>query len=163
MMQPLALIVAHAQNRVIGADGDMPWHYPEDLKHFKRETLGHTVIMGRLSCEALPGGPLPKRRNLVVTRNPDYQCDGFEVFTDLEAAIAAARKSDDCPFILGGGQIYKLSMPLVTKMIITEIQRSFDGDAFFPEYNEDAWTETKRETGDELVFRWLERKDQSGS
>ncbi len=155
-MQPLALIVAHAQNRVIGADNDMPWHYPEDLKHFKRTTLGHAMIMGRLSCEALPKA-LPKRRNIVVTRNANYQREGFEVFTDLDQAIAAARETDEEPFIIGGGQIYGLALPQITKMYITEIQKSFDGDAYFPEYNEAEWNETERREEGDLVFRCLER------
>ena len=156
-LKPLALIVAHAQNRVIGADNDMPWHYPEDLKHFKQTTLGHAMIMGRLSCEALPKA-LPKRRNLVVSRSADYQREGFECFTDLEVAIASARETDDEPFIIGGGQIYSLALPLITKMYITEIQKSFDGDAFFPAYAADDWVETERRESGELVFRCLERK-----
>lgn len=157
VMKPLALIVAHAQNRVIGADNDMPWHYPEDLRHFKRTTVGHAMIMGRLSCEALPKA-LPNRRNLVVTRNADYQREGFEIFTDLNQAIAAARETDEEPFVIGGGQIYELALPQITKMYITEIQKSFDGDAFFPVYNSEEWRETERREEGELVFRCLERK-----
>ena len=156
-LKPLALIVAHAENRVIGFEGDMPWHYSEDLKHFKKTTLDHVIIMGRLSCESLPKA-LPKRRNLVITRQADYQREGFDIFQDLESAIAAARETDDMPFICGGGQIYSLALPLVTRMYITEIQAQPQCDAFFPEYNAGEWAETNRRESGELIFRCLERK-----
>lgn len=156
-LAPLALIVAHAHNRVIGANNDLPWHYPEDLKHFKQTTLGHAMIMGRLSCEALPKA-LPKRRNLVVTRQADYQRDGFECFTDLDAAIAAARETDEEPFIIGGGQIYTLALPQITKMYITEIDKAVDGDAYFPAYDAADWNEVERRESGDLTFRCLVRK-----
>ena len=156
-LAPLALIVAHAHNRVIGANNDLPWHYSEDLKHFKETTLGHAMIMGRLSCEALPKA-LPKRRNLVVTRQADYQRDGFECFTDLDAAIAAARDTDEEPFIIGGGQIYTLALPQITKMYITEIDKAVDGDAYFPAYDSADWNEVERRESGDLTFRCLVRK-----
>ena len=156
-LAPLALIVAHAHNRVIGANNDLPWHYSEDLQHFKQTTLGHAMIMGRLSCEALPKA-LPKRRNLVVTRQADYQRDGFECFTDLDAAIAAARETDEEPFIIGGGQIYTLALPQITKMYITEIDKAVDGDAYFPAYDPSDWNEVERRESGDLTFRCLVRK-----
>lgn len=158
-LAPLSLIVAHAHNRVIGADNDMPWHHPEDLKHFKQTTLGHAMIMGRKSCEALPKA-LPKRRNLVVTRQADYSRDGFECFTDLGAAIASARTTDAEPFIIGGGQIYTLALPLITKMYITEIDETVDGDAFFPAYDPTDWQEIDRRESGPLTFRCLVRKSE---
>lgn len=157
MVRPLALIAAMARNRVIGNHGDLPWHEPEDLAHFKRTTSGHAVIMGRKTAESLKFKPLPKRRNLVVTRRHGLVLPGFEVFTDLDAAIAAARTTDPEPFIIGGGELYTLSLPQVTTMYLTVVDREVTGDAFFPEFDEEQWQERERRASGVLVFRTLER------
>ena len=157
---PLASIVAFAKKRVIGYQDDMPWHYPEDLRHFRRTTQGHAVVMGRTSYEVL-GQPLPKRRNIIVTRNTAWQAEGVDVCHDLTSAIALARTDDDLPFILGGGDIYAQSMHLVTRMYLTEIDRDVPGDTFFPEFSEGDWQEIDRWQGTEspeLLFRTLERR-----
>ncbi len=157
LQEQLAIIVAYSLNRVIGRDGDLPWHYPEDLKHFKRTTMDHALIMGRKTHESI-GKPLPGRRNLVITRNPEYQSAGCEVFGSLDAAIRAARETDECPFVIGGAQIFTLALPLATRMVVTEVQREVEGDVFFPEFDSSAWREASRETlADELVVFELVR------
>ena len=128
---PLAMVAAMARNRVIGNAGQLPWHEPADLAHFKRTTTGHAVIMGRKTWESL-GRPLPKRRNLVVTRQPSFIATGAEVFADLTQAIAAARTTDPEPMIIGGGEIYTLALPLATRIELTEIDAEPIGDAYFP-------------------------------
>lgn len=156
--KPLALIAAMSRNRVIGNRGDLPWHEPEDLAHFKRTTSGHAVIMGRKTAESLKFRPLPKRRNLVVTRQVGLSLPGFEVFTDVDAAIAAARTTDPEPFIIGGGELYALALPQITTMYLTVVERDCDGDAFFPAFSEAEWQERERRVSGVLVFRTLVRR-----
>jgi dihydrofolate reductase len=156
-VKPLALIAAMARNRVIGNHGDLPWHEPEDLAHFKRTTLGHAVIMGRKTAESLKLRPLPKRRNLVVTRQAGLVLPGFEVFTALADAIAAARTSDPEPMIIGGGELYALALPQVTTMHLTLVDRDCPGDAYFPAFAERDWHERERRVSGALVFRTLVR------
>jgi dihydrofolate reductase len=157
-MAPLALIAAMAKNRVIGNRGDLPWHEPEDLAHFKRTTSGHAVIMGRKTAESLKFRPLPKRRNLVVTRQAGLVLPGFEVFTDLDAAIAAARTTDTEPFIIGGGELYRLALPQITTMYLTVVEREPEGDAYFPAFAENDWQERERRVSGVLTFRTLVRR-----
>lgn len=157
-MKPLALIAAHSRNRVIGNHGDLPWHEPEDLAHFKRTTLGHAVIMGRKTAESLKLRPLPKRRNLVVTRQSGLTLPGFEVFTALDDAVVAARTTDPVPMIIGGGELYALALPQITTMYLTVVDRDYDGDAFFPAFDERHWSESERRISGALVFRTLIRK-----
>ncbi len=154
---PLSLIAAMSKNRVIGNRGDLPWHEPEDLAHFKRTTSGHAVIMGRKTAESLKFRPLPKRRNVVVTRQADLRLPGFEVFTDLDAAIAAARVTDPNPFLIGGGELYTLALPQITTMYLTVIDRDVTGDAFFPVFDEKEWLESERRISGSLIFRTLTR------
>lgn len=141
------IIVARADNRVIGRDNQLIWKMPHDLKFFKEKTSGHFVIMGRKSYESL-GKPLPNRLNIVITRNTSYAVEGAIVVHSLQEALklAETQKQQEV-FILGGGEIYKQAFEkeLVDKMYITEIKDSFDGDTYFPEYNKDEWQETNRE------------------
>ena len=154
---PLSLIAAMSKNRVIGNHGDLPWHEPEDLAHFKRTTSGHAVIMGRKTAESLKFRPLPKRRNVVVTRQAGLLLPGFEVFTDLNTAIAAARTTDPVPFLIGGGELYALALPHITTMYLTVIDRDVTGDAFFPVFDENEWQESERRVSGSLIFRTLSR------
>lgn len=154
---PFSLIAAMSKNRVIGNHGDLPWHEPEDLAHFKRMTSGHAVIMGRKTAESLKLRPLPKRRNLVVTRQAGLLLPGFEVFTDLDTAIAAARTTDPVPFLIGGGELYALALPQITTMYLTVIDQDVAGDAFFPAFDESAWQESERRVSGSLIFRTLTR------
>lgn len=157
-MKPLALVVAMTPDRVIGKDGGMPWHIPEDLKHFRRVTMGHAIIMGRKTHESI-GRPLPRRRNIVITRNRDAAFEGCEVAHSLGDAIAMARDGgDDEPRIVGGGAIYELALPLATKLYLSEVELNVEGDTHFPKYEPSRWTETDRRVGDGVVYRTLELK-----
>ena len=130
----LHLIYARARNGVIGRDGRMPWHLPEDLAHFKRTTLGQPVIMGRKTWEGLPVAfrPLPGRRNIVITRQTDWQAEGAEVAHSLEQAIALCQ-NESVSWIMGGAQIYQQAQPLAQQVVVTEIDADFAGDAYAPE------------------------------
>jgi dihydrofolate reductase len=153
-MAPLFMIAAMARNRVIGHAGQMPWHEPEDLRHFKAMTTGHTVIMGRKTWEAL-GRPLPKRRNLVITRQAGFTAAGAEVFTDLAQAIAAARTTDPEPAIIGGGEIYRQALPLATRIELTEIDLEPAGDAWFPKLGREWAISTERQSGACIFRTWV--------
>ncbi len=152
------MVVAMTPDRVIGKDGDMPWHIPEDLKHFRRVTMGHTIIMGRKTHESI-GRALPRRRNIVITRNPDARFEGCDVAHSLEEAIVMAREGgDDEPRIVGGGAIYALALPLATKLFLSEVDLDVEGDTHFPPYDPSRWSETDRRVGDGVVYRTLELK-----
>lgn len=133
-MTALHLIYARARNGVIGRNGRMPWHLPEDLAHFKRTTLGQPVIMGRKTWESLPAAfrPLPGRRNIVITRQVDWQAAGAEVAHSLEQAIALCQ-AEPVAWVMGGAQIYRQALPLAQQAIVTEIDADFEGDACAPE------------------------------
>ncbi|MFW5844704.1 MAG: dihydrofolate reductase [Planctomycetota bacterium] len=155
--QPLALIAAVARNGVIGAQGDLPWHYPEDLAFYKRSTMGRALIMGRGTAESQ--GPLPGRRNIIVSRSLETPPTGFELADNLEAGIAMARTSDDEPFINGGGQIYAAALPLVTRMLLTEIPEEPDGTVHFPAVDWSHWELHWEERGSSgCVFREYRRR-----
>lgn len=141
------MIVAMAANRCIGRDGRMPWHLPPDLAHFKALTLGHQVIMGRKTWDSILsslGKPLPGRTSIVVTRGDASACValGARVVTSPEAALSAAAGAD-C-FVIGGAQIYAQLIARAQRLLVTEIERDFDGDAFFPAIDPREWRETKR-------------------
>ncbi len=136
------LVAAVAANGVIGANGKLPWHLPEDLKHFKALTLGHPVIMGRKTWESL-GKALPGRENIVVTRTPGYEAPGASVASSLEGALALCA-GEPTVFIIGGGELYAEALPAADGLVLTEIQRDYAGDARFPHYDRGAWRETQR-------------------
>ena len=143
----LAIIVAIARNGIIGCTnedgvGALPWHLPEDLKHFKETTSGHPIIMGRKTWESL-GRPLPNRRNMVITRQRDYRATGAEVFSGLPEALAAV--GDSVAFIIGGAELYRQALPMAATLIITEVGIDADGDTVFPEINHESWCEISRE------------------
>lgn len=140
----LSMIVAVAQNGVIGADNDMPWHLPEDLKHFKKLTSGHKIIMGRRTFESLPFGPLPKRVNIVITRQADLTIEGCVMATSPEQALEHCEAGEEV-FVIGGGNIYRQFMPLADKLYITRIHQDFDGDTCFPEMRESEWEKVGEE------------------
>jgi dihydrofolate reductase len=142
-MSTLSLIAAMANQRVIGRDNTLPWRLPEDLQHFKRTTLGKPVIMGRKTWESL-GRPLPGRRNIVVSRNPDYLPVGGELVSSLEAAVAATADVDEA-FVIGGADLYRQALPLAQRIYLTEIAGDYAGDAHFPEFAAADWREVSRE------------------
>lgn len=139
----LYLVAAVAANGIIGAGGKLPWHFPEELKHFKRLTMGHPIIMGRRTWESLKG-PLPGRENIVVTSNPGYQASGAAVATSLEAAIAMCA-GESVVFVIGGTQLFAESLPIADGMVLTEIQRDYAGDTRFPDWDRSQWIEQQRE------------------
>lgn len=141
----LHLIFARAANGVIGKAGTMPWHLPEDLSHFKRTTLGCPVIMGRKTWDSLPPRfrPLPGRLNVVVTRQHDWQAEGAACAHSLPEAVALCPPSSEV-WIIGGAEIYAQALPLATTAVVTEIEASYDGDAFAPQFGPQ-WKETARE------------------
>lgn len=143
----VALIAAVASNGVIGRDNAMLWHLPEDMKFFRRITLGTPVIMGRKTWDSLPAAfrPLPRRRNIVVTRNPGWQAPGAEVAHSIEAALALAT-GEPRVSVIGGAQLYAAALPLADELVLTEIDRAFEGDASFPPWPREAFDEISRET-----------------
>lgn len=135
----LSLIVAVSSNNVIGKDNDLIWRLPNDLKYFKRITSGHCIIMGRKNYESI-GRPLPKRTNIILTRNLDYKQEGCEVVHSIDEAIKLAEKVADIePFIIGGGEIYNMALPKVDKVYLTEVHQAFDGDTFWKPLDEKEW------------------------
>jgi dihydrofolate reductase len=141
----LHLIYARAANGVIGFNGTLPWHLPEDLAHFKRTTLGCPVIMGRKTWDSLPPKfrPLPGRANIVVTRQPDWNEIGAQRASDMREALQLCEQTADV-WVIGGAQLYALAEPMATTAVVTEIEQNFEGDAFAPTLGA-AWSETARE------------------
>lgn len=128
----ISLIVAHDKNRVIGYENKMPWHLPGDLQYFKKVTMGKPVIMGRKTFESI-GRPLPGRRNIIITRNPDYSAEGIEVVGSVDEALALVSDVEEI-MIIGGEQIFTQCLPLADRLYITIIHHEFEGDTYFPTY-----------------------------
>lgn len=153
----LAAIVAHDPNLVIGKDGDLPWHYPEDLKYFKRTTMGHPLIMGRVVFEELFEEPLPGRENIVLSRSRDY--DHVPTFSSFDDALEYV-KDEELVFLIGGGEVYRQFLNRCDKLFVTEIHQEYEGDTYFPEYRDEigtTWKEIKREDKQDLSFVVYER------
>lgn len=138
------LIAAVAKNGVIGAQGKLPWHLPEDLKHFKSLTLGHPMIMGRRTWESFGGKPLPGREHIVISRKAGYEAPGASVAATLESAVALCT-GEPLAFVIGGAEIYAAALPLAQGLVLTEIERDFVGDTRFPAWIRKEWRETQRE------------------
>jgi len=159
-MRPLCLVFAMSDARVIGKDGGLPWRIPEDLRHFKKVTMGHAVVMGRKTYDSV-GKPLPGRRNIIVTRDATLRRDGAEIAPTLEAALDLAYATDEEPRVLGGAQIYALALPIATRMIVTLVHRDVEGDTYFPPIDWSAWEERTRrraETEPDVEFVELTRR-----
>ncbi|WP_080874413.1 dihydrofolate reductase [Oceanobacillus timonensis] len=143
----ISLLFAADQNNVIGYQHDMPWHLPEDLKFFKEKTTGNTIIMGRKTLESM-NGPLPKRHNVVLTRNKDFSLDHVEVIHDLSTVERWNKEQPEIEyFIIGGGEIYEQAMPIADRMYITRIDEAFPGDTFAPAFDEAQWELTEKKKG----------------
>ncbi|MFM5154929.1 type 3 dihydrofolate reductase [Aeromonas veronii] len=135
----ISMIAAMAHDRVIGKDNQMPWHMPADLAHFKLVTLGKPVLMGRKTFESI-GRPLPGRRNLVISRNPDYQAEGIEVVGSVEAALALlAGSSVEELMVIGGGHLYAEMLPSADCLYLTRIDLAVEGDTRFPAFDDGQW------------------------
>lgn len=130
-------------NRVIGKNNSLPWKLPEDMKRFKEITSGKPVIMGRKTFESI-GKPLPKRLNIIITRDKNYKAEGCVVANSMGRALKAAEGNEEA-MVIGGEQIFREFLPTANKMYLTFIDGDFEGDAHFPEYNESEWKEVKRE------------------
>ncbi|MCP1381747.1 dihydrofolate reductase [Runella salmonicolor] len=140
----ISLIVAAAQNGVIGRDNQLIWHLPDDLKQFKRLTTGHPIIMGRKTFNSI-GKPLPNRTSIVITRNQDWQFEGVIVVNSVNEAVEAARQTGtDEAFVIGGAEVYKMTLPVADKIYLTEVKAEFEGDAYFTIPNKEEWQEVSR-------------------
>ena len=157
--EPLALVVAVAKNGVNGKNGALPWHHPEDLKHFKAVTTGHAIIMGRNTYASI-GKPLPNRRNIVVSRTPSFLANGCEVAASLDEAIRLARTTDPEPRIIGGAALYAAALPRATSIYFTEVDESPDGDVRFPEFDRSEFVEEPLQDAidPQLKFKLLRRR-----
>lgn len=147
----IAIVVAAARNGVIGRDGVMPWHMPGDLKTFRRLTLGHPIVMGRKTFQAI-GRALDQRLNIVISRDPDFAANGVVAVTTFEAALETARrhcaagKAKNCRvMVIGGGEIYRLALTVADTVYLTEIDTEVEGDTYFPALDPAQWLETERE------------------
>ncbi len=156
MRQGLSMIAALTPSRVIGKDNGIPWHYPEDMKHFRRVTRGHALIMGRATFDSI-GKPLPKRRNIVITRQRGLAIEGCEVVHGVAEAIELAHQSDAEPCVIGGAQIYLEALPHATVLHLTYLHADHEGDTFFPELPESEWVEVERREAEGLSFVTLRR------
>ncbi|NKF22431.1 dihydrofolate reductase [Solimonas marina] len=146
MPSSLSLVVALDENRLIGRDNGLPWRLPDDMKHFRRVTTGHTILMGRKTWDSL-GRPLPERDNWVLTRDRDFRADGARVFHSLDDVHAA--HADGELMVIGGGELYRQTLPLAQRLYLTEVQAKLaDGDAWFPAFDRSAFREIANEAHD---------------
>jgi dihydrofolate reductase len=155
---PLALVVAVSRNGVIGRAGQIPWDLPEDRAFFRRVTMGHAIIMGRKTWDE-KGRPLDGRRNIVVSRSGAVsgRDDEREVAETLDEAIARARVTDPEPSVIGGAEIFRLALPLGTRLLLTEVAFDVEGDTFFPPFDKSEWRVTERRAGDRATYVTYER------
>ncbi len=158
MKKTLTLIAAMGKNRAIGLDGRMPWHLPAELQHFKKTTMGKTIVMGRKTWQAI-GRPLPGRQNIVVSRNPDFHAEGADLAASVDDAVAMS-ESDEV-MIIGGGQLYALALPSATRMVLTLIDIEPEADTWFPAWDDAEWLSVSEERfpvddSNELAYRIVE-------
>ncbi len=139
----ISIIAALAENRVIGVNNTLPWRLPNDLKHFRRLTTGHAIVMGRKNYESI-GKPLPERTNIVVTRNRDYRVDGCLIAHSLDEALRLAGGDPEI-FVIGGAEIYREALPRADRLYLTQVHAVVEGDTFFPEIDLKDWKEIARE------------------
>lgn len=142
----LSIIAAVDMARVIGVRGELPWHLPNDLKRFKRLTMGKPIIMGRKTFESI-GRPLPGRQNIVLTKNIDFSVDGIECYSSLVSALRTLENEEEV-FVIGGGMIYKEALSRVSTIYLTEVMTLLDGDAYFPNFDLSEWKEVSSELCD---------------
>ncbi len=139
----IALVVAMSENRVIGKDNQLPWHLPNDLRHFKNITQGKTILMGRKTYESI-GRPLPHRKNIVMTRDKNYQAEGIIVVNSIKQAIMEVSAEEEV-FVIGGGELFAELMDKASRIYLTVVHADIEGDVFFPPIDTVKWTETSRE------------------
>ena len=139
----MSLIAAMAENRVIGREGALPWRLPDDLRHFKELTVDHTIIMGRKTFDEIKR-PLDNRRNVVITRNKEFQAHGVTVVPSLKEALALGATEDEV-FVIGGGEIFAKALPLADRIYLTVVDAQVEGDTFFPPFEAGAWALSSEE------------------
>jgi dihydrofolate reductase len=142
----ISFLVAMDKNQVIGKDNELPWHLPADLAYFKRVTMGHSIIMGRKTHDSI-GRALPGRKNIILTRNLEYQAPGCEVLHTLGEVKELNNETNDELFVIGGAELFKELFPIADRLYITHIYADFEGDTFFPSLNWKEWKVTSREQG----------------
>ena len=140
----ISIIVAIEQNNAIGLNNQLLWHISNDLKRFKKITAGHTVIMGKKTLESLPSGPLPKRRNIILSDIPNDVIEGCETVNSIQAALNLVKNEDEV-FVIGGGSVYRQFLPLAHKLYLTIIEKDYDADTFFPEIPFNDWESIEKE------------------
>jgi dihydrofolate reductase len=142
----ISYIVAMDECRVIGKNNQLPWHLPEDLKFFKKVTMGHPIAMGRKTHESI-GRLLPGRENIIITRNVDYHCEGCTMFYSIKDFVEYCREQEEEIFVIGGAEIFKETFPHCDRLYLTHIHEKFDGDTFFPEFDFNDWELKSSEKG----------------
>ena len=133
----LSIIVATAENGVIGCNGQLPWHLSADLRRFRKLTTGHSIVMGRKTYASI-GRPLPERRSIVLSRNPEYAAEGVEVVADFAQALALTAEEAEV-FVIGGGHLYQLALPSTQRIYLTEVSAEVEGDVHFPKIDWSQW------------------------
>lgn len=152
----ISIVAAMAKNRIIGCDNALPWHLPEDLKHFKNLTMGHHILMGRKTFDSI-GKPLPGRVSIVISRNPEFSIQGVLTASSIDEAVSLC-KSDEEIFFIGGAELYRHVIGIAQRIHLTEIRQDFEGDASFPEIDPTAWRVVSREphtSGSGLAFDFV--------
>ena len=152
----IVIVAAVGRNQVIGVDGRLPWHIPEDMARFKTTTMGGVLVMGRSTYESI-GRPLPGRDTIVLTRNSDWSAEGVEVCGSLDEAIEVAAMRDKDLFVAGGSEVYRAALNVADRMELTEIDAEPEGDTFFPDVDWERWVETAREDGEGFAFVTYDR------
>jgi len=152
----VVLVAAYAEDRVIGRDGAIPWHLPEDFAHFKAITLGHTLVMGRATYDSI-GRPLPGRTTIVITRDPQWSAPGVLVAHSWPEALAAATELPGDVMVAGGAQIYALALPDATHQVLTEVHLRAEGDTFYPRFDPADWAQSARIDREDLSWVWWDR------
>ena len=155
--QRVVLVAAVADNGVIGHDGQIPWHIPEDMRHFRRLTTGHCVVMGRVTYDSI-GRALPGRTNIVISRDPRWRAEGVTAVGSVDEALAAAQGAPGDVMVMGGAQIYAVTMPVADAQVLTEVHQAPAGDTFYPQFARADWREVRREPHEGYDFVWLERR-----
>ena len=140
----LSIVVAMDSNRLIGKDNGLPWHLPADLAFFKKLTTGNTILMGRKTFDSI-GRPLPNRCNIIITRNADIEIAGCEVVNSIEKALSLVQSETEV-MVIGGAKLYQQILPIADRLYITQVEGEFDGDTYFPHYDEDDWLEVSCES-----------------
>lgn len=161
-MSLVTIVAAVAANGVIGRDGALPWHLPDDLRHMKRLTTGHVLVMGRRTFDSI-GRPLPQRTTVVVTRQPDWHVEGVLTAASVPEALARAAEVDEEVFVLGGHEVFRDAIPVADRMVISQVDARPDGDTVFPPVDWAAWQERSREPYDGFTVVTYDRRGDSVS